>query len=452
MAAERWRNGVIDLQKLGFWILLALGMLIALFGVGVDYIVPGANPGLNLPQILIIAFGLALALCALLLRRQGLYRRLRSSARKNGLRVIAISLITLLCLEIALGLAAFPTWYPSETSEELLELAPWWACDKLGCRFVYEAILEECASGNFADRRCIVNRQGFADDEDFVVDALVEGRFRLLFLGDSFTQGFHASVGSSYVETVERSLPAITVWNAGINGTGTNQAAATFASLGPLFQPHLTVLGFYVNDFDDNLFPADNIALYLDADGSVNFIRHYVLGPSGDPIRVSLTVSQAAYARAGRLPIPNYFERGVGNTRLGSLLLSLRERIESLQTSREVDPRFELAKKRTRESLQSLQQQVDSLESELLVLLIDERQDAAEPLKRFGDAVELMRELGLPYLDTSPFVQTPDDFYGVSNSHWNSAGHEKVGLRLSQCIEAFMYGGSLADCGDVVLP
>ena len=32
-----------------------IGLLIALFGVGIDYLLPGASPGLNLPQLLIIA-------------------------------------------------------------------------------------------------------------------------------------------------------------------------------------------------------------------------------------------------------------------------------------------------------------------------------------------------------------------------------------------------------------
>ncbi|MDE2638001.1 MAG: hypothetical protein OXI30_16675 [Chloroflexota bacterium] len=44
--------------------LILLGMIIALFGIGADYILPGANPGLNLPQLLIIALGFAIAVAA----------------------------------------------------------------------------------------------------------------------------------------------------------------------------------------------------------------------------------------------------------------------------------------------------------------------------------------------------------------------------------------------------
>ena len=440
------------MHKVVYWFLLCLGLLIGLLGAGADYIFPGASPGLNAPQLLLIAFGLILAFGARLLRRSGAPRRLTRAIRKHGVQVIVITLITFLCLEILLGLIGAPTYYPTERSEEPLDLAPWWTCDDLGCRLVYEAVAAECASGSMDDRRCIVNRQGFADDEDFVFDASLEGRFRILVLGDSFTHGFHADPGKSYVETVEKTLPEIALWNAAIGATGTSQAVATFAGLAPIFRPHLTVLGFYVNDFADNLFPADNIALYLDSNGDMNFIRRYVLDSVGDPVPVPLTASQAAFARAGRLPIPHEFERRVGNTRLGSLLLSLKERLESLLIPKDSDPRHELETERTRAYLQALRRQAQSHDSQLLAVLIDQRQDAAAPLMRFTDAIELMLELGIPYLDTTRFIQAPDDYFGLTDGHWNNSGHQKVGMRLSQCIERFMASGNLGDCSDVVLP
>ena len=43
--------------------------LLALFGIGVDYLLPGTGPGFNLPQLLIAGAGLALTLVATQLRR-----------------------------------------------------------------------------------------------------------------------------------------------------------------------------------------------------------------------------------------------------------------------------------------------------------------------------------------------------------------------------------------------
>ena len=42
--------------------LVVVGVLIALFGIGIDYLLPGATPGINPPQLLLIGAGLALAL------------------------------------------------------------------------------------------------------------------------------------------------------------------------------------------------------------------------------------------------------------------------------------------------------------------------------------------------------------------------------------------------------
>ena len=84
--------------------------------------------------------------------------------------------------------------------------------------------------------------------------------------------------------------------------------------------------------------------------------------------------------------------------------------------------------------------------------MIDERADAIAPLMRFAAAIELMHELRIPYLDTTRFIQAPDDYAAFPNVHWNNSGHQKVGMRLGKCIEAFMASGNLADCDEAVLP
>ena len=55
-------------------------------------------------------------------------------------------------------------------------------------------------------------------------------------LGDSFTAGYNAEIGKSYVETIEANLPDSIVWNTAIGGTGTNHALASFESLAPLLK------------------------------------------------------------------------------------------------------------------------------------------------------------------------------------------------------------------------
>ena len=119
---------------------------------------------------------------------------------------------------------------------------------------------------------------------------------------------------------LEKVLPEALVWNAAVGGTGTNQAVTTFTDLGPLLQPQLTVLGFYTNDFEDNLYPFDAKIRFVREDGKIDVIRNTIFDEDGNLVRLPPTVSFVDYAVAGRLPIPGAFERLVGNTRLGSLL------------------------------------------------------------------------------------------------------------------------------------
>ena len=49
-------------MKYAWRLLLLLGILIAIVGVGSDYLLPGASPGLNLPQLLIIIAGIVISL------------------------------------------------------------------------------------------------------------------------------------------------------------------------------------------------------------------------------------------------------------------------------------------------------------------------------------------------------------------------------------------------------
>ena len=73
--------------------------------------------------------------------------------------------------------------------------------------------------------------------------------------------------------------------------------------------------------------------------------------------------------------------------------------------------------------------------------------------RRYQTAVQLMEELKIPYLnpihalDLSDYMPDPD-----IDNHWNSAGHQKIGAMLSDCIEAFQISGDLSDCEQVKMP
>ena len=227
----------------------------------------------------------------------------------------------LMALEFVLdAMDRSPLYFPPEPPQELLEPQWRWTCDEAACRFAYDAMVTSCEGRQPLPRQCILNRQGFHDTEEFAAGDDFDERMRILMLGDSFTFGLYADIGKSYVETIEANFPQSIVWNTGIPGAGTHQALALFQEYAPVLQPHLTILGFFINDFGDNVLPID-LRLWLALEDGRIFMRRY---DNNDGEAVTLDEQKAYYYRAhGLEPPANEIERAVGRTRLGSLLLRM---------------------------------------------------------------------------------------------------------------------------------
>ena len=234
-----------------------------------------------------------------------------------------------------------------------------------------------CDSGQMSGRYCILNAQGFHDRQDFVYSPSLETRIRILALGDSFTYGEAADIGKSYVETIEANVGSSVVWNTGIFGVGTNQALAAFHMFAPELKPHLTIYGFYVNDFFDNLFPVDGYFLGIDKQGNVVKLQRYHLDPWGNVTKLDIQ-SLLSYRWRGVEAPANEAERLLGATRLGSVFISAADHLGKLlgiaqraQFRRQVDL--------TREYLQGLKDASAAEASELLVMLIPKITDLKKP-------------------------------------------------------------------------
>ena len=268
------------------WLFVALGITLALFGIGIDYLLPGTSPGVNLPQFVVILTGLAISFGSWQLRRPEVRRRFSSSTGKTIGIALSITLTTLLVLDIVLTVWGMPTYFPSAIPDPDVSVSDWRICDELGCRYKYDGVIAACADGVITGRRCVINRQGFSDTDDFVVHDDFAGRIRIMTLGDSFTQGFSAEVGKSFVETIETLLPEVILWNTAISGNGTNRALATFQAFASQLKPQLTILGFYMNDVSDNLKTHDNWIQLEDANGSRHLVRQYHADRWGNEVAV----------------------------------------------------------------------------------------------------------------------------------------------------------------------
>ena len=120
-------------------LLAGLGILLALFGIGIDSLY-GSFPGLSIPQILLIIVGLLLFLMCFRLRSGDARRRVRADIREHWRAALLISLVTLLTLELILTAGGFPVYYPPDIRGISIEEAPWWTCDELSCGFVQQAM------------------------------------------------------------------------------------------------------------------------------------------------------------------------------------------------------------------------------------------------------------------------------------------------------------------------
>lgn len=430
-------------------VLLGIGLIIGSFAL--DYL-PGARPGFNSFQMLLALAGLALAAAALILRRDRARSFMLNRLRRNLLASVAVSVITLVALELALAVIGAPTHYPAEIPSVEYPPAPWWTCDAAGCHYVAEHIHEVCeAAPASAAWTCVVNQQGFHDTQDFVADAELESRLRILTMGDSFTFGLSAAAGKSYVDAIEAALPDSVVWNTGISGIGTKQAVASFQAFAPIMKPQIAIYGMYVNDFDDNLLPIDGYFVGVDAEGRPIGIRSHRVDQWGNLSELDQATA-LFYHERGVDPPNSAAERLLGLTRLGSLLLNAVETIGH-NSGLSLRARHEKRLATTRESLITLRDEAAALDTALLVLLIPSKEDlGAGPGLRHRAAIDLFKELTIAYLNPIDALDAKADYAPADDVHWNTAGHQKIGAMLSACLAAFRERLDLSACDAVVTP
>jgi hypothetical protein len=100
------------------------------------------------------------------------------------------------------------------------------------------------------------NSQGFRNERD-VAYTKVSGTVRILAIGDSMTQGYEVRQEYTFSAVAERYLHyrglRAEVLNAGVSGYGTAEALAFLENEGYKYHPDVVVLGFFANDFEDNL-------------------------------------------------------------------------------------------------------------------------------------------------------------------------------------------------------
>jgi hypothetical protein len=101
-----------------------------------------------------------------------------------------------------------------------------------------------------------INDRGFRNDRNITYDR-PQNVVRILSLGDSHTLGFEVNQDQTYSYICEQLLIDqgldAEVINAGLSGFGTSEEMVMLENEGIKYQPDYVVLGFFANDFEDNI-------------------------------------------------------------------------------------------------------------------------------------------------------------------------------------------------------
>ena len=100
------------------------------------------------------------------------------------------------------------------------------------------------------------NSQGFRASREFDIRK-PERTLRIIALGDSHTQGFEVRQDHTFAAVIERVFISrgvkAEVFNTGVSGFGTAEELIYLENEGIKYRPDAIAIGFYANDFEDNV-------------------------------------------------------------------------------------------------------------------------------------------------------------------------------------------------------
>jgi len=418
---------MLHLKKPRNWLVI-IGILFIVIMVSAE-LIPNTNDGFGPLQLSGIIVGILIVISS----------HVRGSFL-GVLGVVTTSIVmTLLLLEFIIGLLKYEADYTAELitqSRQPLERAPYWLCEpEFGCRFIGSAIPESmCSSVNseITSRFCIINSQGYQDGDEFVLSPQLEqSQYRIMLLGDSFTFGMSAEYPLGFADLLSEYMLSKhngIVWNFGIPGTATRQALVLAQEYVPIMQPDIVVLGFFNNDFNENLYPIDLYESPL-IESKYQLVYAYQLMSN---LELQHLTDANLYLRAHGQPASNtQLEILLRQTRLGSLLLNA---LPSLSRIANPDTRWNTSVQQTYDLLEQLQTYLASENILFIVLSIPSIDDVQSPTQSYITFEQIGTDLGLHRLDMLDRLSV-DDYQPLPDGHWTNSGHAKASEILITCLD-----------------
>ena len=315
-----------------------------------------------------------------------------------------------------------------------------------------------------------INSNGLRDIERAY--AKPDQTYRVLALGDSFTEAFQVAAEQSFPKIIEKLLNRnnpggflnYEVINAGVAGYGTDNELLFFENEGYKYEPDLVLLALYIgNDIRNNWFPLENI----DTGG---FRKPYYV-PSSDGLQLMSFpfVEHDSFVTRAKL----FLNR---NLVMYGFLREIRDRFRARTGGGGNGDRIPLdfglfapdysqdwltAWSVTAQLLRKLRQQVAARGAKLVVMLIPTHFQVDKPgWDRLADRpalhsrvwdfekpnrllVEQLEADGVDYIDLLPLLRTAAaadnaEFYLPADGHWTAEGHRVVAIHVAERLADFI--------------
>lgn len=264
--------------------------------------------------------------------------------------------------------------------------------------------------------------------------------YRILALGDSFAYGVGVEDDQTFSSVLERKLSgaggAVEVINAGNPGKGTDYALTFFQHYGRRYDPDLTVLCFFSNDFLDN-----GRSEYYDVgeDGTIN-IKEPEIGIIAK--KSFILRHPAAFNAYSRLiswsHLVNFSKQSVFN-------LHTRAKQKKRVGTMDVDDIINRNRKLTGTFISHLKKEVENSGSDFVVffipldtevLLYREKQELSD---REKDLMSIVEALDATFFSLTPVLgeseKSVDRFYFRKEGHWKPAGHRAAAEFMARHVE-----------------
>ncbi len=240
----------------------------------------------------------------------------------------------------------------------------------------------------------------------------------ILFIGDSFTEGYGVNDGEEFPDIVRRELSkrngetAVPVVNAGLGDIGESRWIKFLKNEGKRFKPRVVVVAIMDNDFFDNL--QEDIFVRLENDSLVE----HPPAPRGDSRFIQKVIET----------IP-----GLAYSYLAGLL---RQASWSSVKGEELPPSDDELAKTDRLTYRMV--------DEILRICNRERWQTLVCFvgiegRRYDELMKVVKKHNVQHINTPSIKKRPDLFYTI-DGHWNAKGHKFV---AGQVLDAIAVSGIL---------